>query len=63
MIQRINKTEEIMERLHREGKVTYFTGPEFSKAQNELNKKLEEIRNDARRRRQESSASPPIILC
>ena len=63
MIQKINKTEEIRERLKAEGKVRYLDPPEDLKAITELNQRLVELKREYifKSRRSEMSASKVIF--
>lgn len=46
MIIKINRTEEIMNRLKKEGKVTYLDSSEHIQAMVEMNKALEDLKRE-----------------
>ncbi len=62
MIERINKTEEIRERLVRDGKVSSLDTPEQKEAIDRLNEELTEVRREYKVKEKNSFATASKVV-
>lgn len=62
MIEKFNKTEELNERLTREGKVSYLDEPQHIDAIIRMNIEMEEVRRDFKVKDENSKASAANLV-